>query len=106
MPCQDLLAQHGPAYTLNLRVFYDLQRTITGWPGSVLSALSPRMPLKRTLLRRGVGRSIGMFFASVNCADFRYAAGPSRYSFQLSGARRCCCSSVTLTGHEGTLRPP
>ncbi|GAB4813077.1 hypothetical protein N2152v2_000123 [Parachlorella kessleri] len=30
---QDLLAQHGPAYTLNLRVFYGLQRTITGWPG-------------------------------------------------------------------------
>ena len=30
---QNLLAQHGPAYSLNLRVFYDLQRTITGWPG-------------------------------------------------------------------------
>ncbi|KAK9823424.1 hypothetical protein WJX72_002667 [[Myrmecia] bisecta] len=30
---QDLLAEQGPAYNINLRVFYDLQRTITGWPG-------------------------------------------------------------------------
>jgi glucosamine-6-phosphate deaminase len=30
---QDLLAEHGPAYEINLRVFRDLQRGITGWPG-------------------------------------------------------------------------
>ncbi|KAI7836737.1 hypothetical protein COHA_009375 [Chlorella ohadii] len=30
---QDLLAEQGPSYDINLRVFYDLQRTITGWPG-------------------------------------------------------------------------
>ena len=30
---QDLLAQHGSAYDINLRVFRDLQSTITGWPG-------------------------------------------------------------------------
>ena len=30
---QDLLADHGPAYRINLAVFRDLQSTITGWPG-------------------------------------------------------------------------
>ncbi len=30
---QDLLAKHGPAYNINLQVFRDLQKTITGWPG-------------------------------------------------------------------------
>ncbi len=30
---QDLLAEHGPAYQINLRVFRELQRSITGWPG-------------------------------------------------------------------------
>ncbi len=30
---QDLLASHGPAYDINVRVFRALQRTITGWPG-------------------------------------------------------------------------
>lgn len=29
---QDLLAEHGPAYEINLRVFRHLQSTITGWP--------------------------------------------------------------------------
>ena len=29
----DLLAQHGNAYDINIIVFNDLQRTITGWPG-------------------------------------------------------------------------
>lgn len=35
---QDLLAEQGPSYDINLRVFYDLQRTITGWPGAGLEA--------------------------------------------------------------------
>ncbi|TWU17656.1 Glucosamine-6-phosphate deaminase 1 [Novipirellula galeiformis] len=30
---QDLLANHGSAYDINLRVFRHLQSTITGWPG-------------------------------------------------------------------------
>ncbi len=30
---QDLLADHGPAYAINLNVFRHLQYTITGWPG-------------------------------------------------------------------------
>ncbi len=30
---QQLLAEHGPAYNLNLTVFRYLQNTITGWPG-------------------------------------------------------------------------
>ena len=30
---QDLLADHGTAYDINLKVFRQLQRTITGWPG-------------------------------------------------------------------------
>lgn len=29
---QDLLADHGPAYDINLKVFRHLQSTITGWP--------------------------------------------------------------------------
>ncbi len=30
---QDLLAEYGPAYDINLQVFRHLQATITGWPG-------------------------------------------------------------------------
>lgn len=30
---QDLVAEHGPSYDINLRVFRHLNRTITGWPG-------------------------------------------------------------------------
>jgi glucosamine-6-phosphate deaminase len=30
---QDLLAEHGPAYQINLDVFRALQDTVTGWPG-------------------------------------------------------------------------
>lgn len=30
---QDLLADHGPAYDINLNVFRHLQSTISGWPG-------------------------------------------------------------------------
>ncbi|MEA1897398.1 MAG: glucosamine-6-phosphate deaminase [Bacteroidota bacterium] len=29
----DLVAEHGPAYNINIKVFNDLQHTITGWPG-------------------------------------------------------------------------
>src|SRR5690606_38211751 len=30
---QELVAEHGPAYDINVDVFRALQRTITGWPG-------------------------------------------------------------------------
>ncbi len=30
---QELVAEHGPAYDINVRIFRELQRTITGWPG-------------------------------------------------------------------------
>jgi len=30
---QDLLAEHGPAYNINVKVFRHLQAMITGWPG-------------------------------------------------------------------------
>ncbi|HEY4234688.1 MAG TPA: glucosamine-6-phosphate deaminase [Lacipirellulaceae bacterium] len=30
---QDLLAERGPAHNINVKVFRDLQATITGWPG-------------------------------------------------------------------------
>jgi len=30
---QDLLAEHGPAYQLNIDAFRSMQETITGWPG-------------------------------------------------------------------------
>lgn len=30
---QDLIAEHGPSYNINLNVFRAMQATITGWPG-------------------------------------------------------------------------
>ncbi len=30
---QDLLAEHGPAYDINIAIFRQLSNTITGWPG-------------------------------------------------------------------------
>ncbi|MCC7407566.1 MAG: glucosamine-6-phosphate deaminase [Phycisphaeraceae bacterium] len=30
---QDLLAEHGPAYSINIEIFRTMQDTITGWPG-------------------------------------------------------------------------
>jgi glucosamine-6-phosphate deaminase len=29
----DLLTEHGPSYGLNIRIFNEIQRTISGWPG-------------------------------------------------------------------------
>lgn len=29
----DLVAEHGPAYNINIQIFNELQHTITGWPG-------------------------------------------------------------------------
>ena len=42
---QDLLAEGGNAYELNLRVFRQLQNTITGWPGGKPDAVEQPRPL-------------------------------------------------------------
>ncbi|MBC8112136.1 MAG: glucosamine-6-phosphate deaminase [Verrucomicrobia bacterium] len=40
----DLLAQHGPAYDINIQVFNWLQHTITGWPGGKPNAEDTNRP--------------------------------------------------------------
>ncbi|MTI86911.1 MAG: glucosamine-6-phosphate deaminase [Balneolaceae bacterium] len=40
----DLLTQHGPAYDINLKVFNELQHTITGWPGGKPNAPDEERP--------------------------------------------------------------
>jgi glucosamine-6-phosphate deaminase len=44
---QDLLAEGGNAYELNLRVFRQLQNTITGWPGGKPDAVEQPRPLRK-----------------------------------------------------------
>lgn len=40
----DLLANHGPAYNINIDVFNKLQHTITGWPGGKPNADDSKRP--------------------------------------------------------------
>ena len=40
----ELLAQSGPAYDINIRVFNELQHTITGWPGGKPNADDTHRP--------------------------------------------------------------
>jgi glucosamine-6-phosphate deaminase len=40
----DLLTEEGPAYGLNIRIFNELQHTITGWPGGKPNADDSRRP--------------------------------------------------------------
>ncbi|MEA4852155.1 MAG: PIG-L family deacetylase, partial [Paludibacter sp.] len=40
----ELLAQYGSAYNVNIRIFNDLQRTITGWPGGKPNADDSNRP--------------------------------------------------------------
>lgn len=40
----DLLTQFGPAYDINIKVFNELQHTITGWPGGKPSADDTNRP--------------------------------------------------------------
>jgi glucosamine-6-phosphate deaminase len=40
----DLLTQHGPAYDINIKVFNELQHTITGWPGGKPNADDTHRP--------------------------------------------------------------
>ena len=46
---QELLSQHGSAYELNLRVFRQLQNTITGWPGGKPAAENKAVVQPRAL---------------------------------------------------------
>ncbi|MEL7530614.1 MAG: glucosamine-6-phosphate deaminase [Bacteroidota bacterium] len=43
----DLIAEHGPAYDLNIRVFNWMQRTITGWPGGKPNADDAHRPERK-----------------------------------------------------------
>ncbi len=40
----DLVTEHGPAYNINIRVFNELQHTITGWPGGKPNADDSQRP--------------------------------------------------------------
>jgi glucosamine-6-phosphate deaminase len=44
----ELLAQSGPAYDINIRVFNELQHTITGWPGGKPNADDTHRPERAT----------------------------------------------------------
>ena len=53
---QDLLAERGPAYDINIEVFRQLQATITGWPGG--KPAHAKQPGDRAALaRRHLSRS-------------------------------------------------
>jgi glucosamine-6-phosphate deaminase len=40
----ELLTEHGPAYNINIRIFNQLQHTITGWPGGKPNADDTHRP--------------------------------------------------------------
>jgi len=44
----DLLTDQGPAYGLNIRIFNEVQHTITGWPGGKPNADDSRRPERAT----------------------------------------------------------
>lgn len=44
---QDLLAEHGQSYEINLEVFRTLQKTITGWPGGKYVKIDRPGPRRR-----------------------------------------------------------
>ncbi|MCW9707595.1 glucosamine-6-phosphate deaminase [Fodinibius salsisoli] len=44
----DLLTQHGPAYDINIKIFNELQHTITGWPGGKPNADDTHRPERAT----------------------------------------------------------
>jgi glucosamine-6-phosphate deaminase len=44
----DLLTEQGPAYGLNIRIFNELQHTITGWPGGKPDADDANRPERAT----------------------------------------------------------
>jgi glucosamine-6-phosphate deaminase len=46
---QDLIAEHGPSYDINLSVFKSMQATITGWPGGRTEGSPPQAPGPRNV---------------------------------------------------------
>ncbi len=44
----DLITQQGPAYTINIQIFNELQHTITGWPGGKPNADDTNRPERAT----------------------------------------------------------
>jgi glucosamine-6-phosphate deaminase len=50
----DLLAQYGAAYEINIKVFNQLQQTITGWPGGKPDAADMNRPERATPARKRV----------------------------------------------------
>lgn len=44
----DLLTEQGPAYNLNIRIFNEVQHTITGWPGGKPNADDTHRPERAT----------------------------------------------------------
>ena len=66
---QDLLADHGPAYTINIDIFRSLQETISGWPGR--QAAEPQAPRRH--------RSPGRRHLSQARADLLAASGRRRH---------------------------
>lgn len=44
----DLIAEQGPAYNINIKVFNELQHTITGWPGGKPNADDSNRPERAT----------------------------------------------------------
>ena len=50
----DLLADSGPAYDINIKIFNKLQNTITGWPGGKPNAASANRPERAEPSRKRV----------------------------------------------------
>ena len=50
----DLLTTHGPAYDINIEIFNDLQKTITGWPGGKPNADDSSRPERAAPSRKRV----------------------------------------------------
>lgn len=50
----DLLTVHGPAYDINVQIFNELQKTITGWPGGKPNADDTKRPERAEPSRKRV----------------------------------------------------
>ncbi len=50
----DLITQHGPAYNINIRIFNELQHTITGWPGGKPNADDTNRPERKDPAKKRV----------------------------------------------------
>lgn len=44
----DIVTDHGPAYNVNIRIFNEVQHTITGWPGGKPNADDSSRPERKT----------------------------------------------------------